>query len=220
MDWLGVSIGSLFLVLVLTLIASRGRSWLDPKFWRNAAVVSTLAMSAVLLYLTFDSLSQIAVGGPRVPPFTVINQQIGYAYDAERRYYVPNIGETVSFFGRLWSEEDAKALVDLGKATVQSRNCMDCHTLLGNGAYYAPDLTKAWLDPKWEAIQPVVEAESRETAMQRWLMRPNEFPTWERRMPNLNLSEEEAQAVVAFLKFMAAIDTNGFPDHFGVSAAP
>jgi nitric oxide reductase subunit C len=24
---------------------------------------------------------------------------------------------------------------------------MNCHTLLGNGAYYAPDLTKAWLDP-------------------------------------------------------------------------
>ncbi len=26
---------------------------------------------------------------------------------------------------------------------------MNCHTLLGNGAYYAPDLTKAWLDPAW-----------------------------------------------------------------------
>ena len=31
--------------------------------------------------------------------------------------------------------------------TMQAKNCMGCHTLLGNGAYYAPDLTKAWLDP-------------------------------------------------------------------------
>lgn len=29
---------------------------------------------------------------------------------------------------------------------------MSCHTLLGNGAYFAPDLTKAWLDPKWETM--------------------------------------------------------------------
>jgi len=35
-----------------------------------------------------------------------------------------------------------------------------------------------------------------------------------RRMPNLNITEEEAKAIVAFIKWMSAIDTNGFPRGF------
>jgi nitric oxide reductase subunit C len=33
-------------------------------------------------------------------------------------------------------------------------------------------------------------------------------------MPNLGITEEEARATVAFLKWMSAIDTNGFPGNF------
>jgi nitric oxide reductase subunit C len=35
-----------------------------------------------------------------------------------------------------------------------------------------------------------------------------------RKMPNLNLSDEEARSVIAFLKWMSSIDTNGFPYRF------
>jgi len=35
-----------------------------------------------------------------------------------------------------------------------------------------------------------------------------------RRMPQLNLTEAEARGVVAFLKWMSSIDTNGFPKGF------
>jgi len=35
-----------------------------------------------------------------------------------------------------------------------------------------------------------------------------------RQMPNLGITEEEAKGVVAFLKWMSAIDTNGFPHNF------
>ena len=44
---------------------------------------------------------------------------------------------------------------------------------------------------------------------------PTQFPQGERRMPNLKLSDEAATALVAFLKWMAATDTNGFPPRFG-----
>ena len=47
---------------------------------------------------------------------------------------------------------------------------MDCHTFFGNGAYYGPDLTKAWLDPAWEAWQTITDAPTREEAMVRFLM--------------------------------------------------
>ena len=34
-------------------------------------------------------------------------------------------------------------------------------------------------------------------------------------MPDMQLDESEARAVVAYLKWMSAIDTNGFPAGFG-----
>lgn len=33
-----------------------------------------------------------------------------------------------------------------GKQTFQAYNCMDCHTIVGNGAYFAPDLTHTYND--------------------------------------------------------------------------
>jgi nitric oxide reductase subunit C len=33
-------------------------------------------------------------------------------------------------------------------------------------------------------------------------------------MPNLGITEAEARATVAFLKWMSSIDTNGFPYNF------
>jgi nitric oxide reductase subunit C len=33
-------------------------------------------------------------------------------------------------------------------------------------------------------------------------------------MPNLGITEAEAQALVAYFKWMAAVDTNGFPPNF------
>jgi nitric oxide reductase subunit C len=46
-------------------------------------------------------------------------------------------------------------------------------------------------------------------------MDPERYRTWTRTMPNLGLTREEAEATVAYLKWMAAIDTNGFPPNFG-----
>jgi nitric oxide reductase subunit C len=114
-------------------------------------------------------------------------------------------------FGEALTEADAKALVTLGKLTVQAKNCMNCHTLLGNGAYYAPDLTKAWLDRGW------VHEDVREQMMVEFLVDPEgnarTFGTG-RRMPNLAITEPEARGIVAFLKWMSSIDTNGFPRGF------
>ena len=34
-------------------------------------------------------------------------------------------------------------------------------------------------------------------------------------MPNLHITEPEAVATVAYLKWLSAVDTNGFPPNFG-----
>ncbi len=185
--------------------------WASDDFWRKAAIFITAFMALVLIILTFHTLSVVYSGGERVPAYSVINHRIGYEFDAERGYQVPVIGPEAPLFGKTLSEEDAYELVTLGKLTVQARNCVNCHTLLGNGAYYAPDLTKAWLDPGWG------NEAAREILMTQFLLDPvantRNFGSG-RRMPNQELTDDEVRGVIAFLKWMSAIDTNGFPANF------
>jgi nitric oxide reductase subunit C len=188
----------------------------DPAFWRAGAISTIVVMSIVLIMLTIDSLAAISPGGSHVPPYSVINQHIDYRFDSNRGIDVPVIGDTEPLFGQPLDAAAAAALIDRGKMVIQSRACIDCHTFFGNGAYYAPDLTKAWLDPDWEAWQAVTGAGTREEAMVKFLMDPEQYRTWTRTMPNLSITEPEAQALVGYLRWMAAVDTNGFPPNFNL----
>jgi nitric oxide reductase subunit C len=187
----------------------------DPAFWRAGATSTVAVMAIVLIMLTIDSLAVISPGGAHVPRYTVINQHLDYKFDAKRGNDVPVIAGSEPLFGRLVDEPAAQALIDKGKLVIQSRACMNCHTFFGNGAYYGPDLTKAWIDPDWETWQAITGASTREDAMVMFLMDPERYRTWTRVMPNLGLTREEAEATVAYLKWMAAVDTNGFPPNFG-----
>ncbi len=202
--------------------------WSDNRFWQRSAAWITGSAALLLIWLTFDTSSQIAMGTDadlqngvtkRVPGPTVINYKITYEMSTARGHEVPVIGEKELFFGRDdWSEEEAGALLHLGKLGSQTKNCMNCHTLLGNGAYYAPDLTKAWLDPAWGpegSMQAMTGKDTKEEAMAEFLMHPSTYPTHARMMPNLGITAEEAKGLVAFLKHMSSIDTNGFPRNFG-----
>lgn len=193
----------------------------DPAFWRAGAISSTVVMSIVLVFLTVDSLSAITAGGGRnVPAYTVINQAIDYQFDAALNMSMPVIGGEQLLFGRNYSVAEAEALMDLGKLVIQSRACMDCHTFFGNGSYYAPDLTKAWLDPVWRQMwMPMTQADSKEEAIVRFLMNPEKYPTWGRQMPNLKITRDEAVATTAYLKWMSAINANGFPSGFKTNEA-
>ncbi len=202
--------------------------WSDNRFWARSAAWVTGFASVLLIWLTFDTSAQISMGTDadlqngvtkRVPGPTVINYKITYEMDTTRGHEVPVIGEKELFFGRDdYSEEEAGALLHLGKLGSQTKNCMNCHTLLGNGAYYAPDLTKAWLDPAWGpegSLQAMTGKDTKEEAMAEFLQHPSQYPTHERMMPDLGITAEEAIGLVAFLKHMSSIDTNGFPRNFG-----
>lgn len=188
----------------------------DPKFYRAGAVSSIVVMVAILLFLTINTMAAIKTGGTHVPPYDVINHHIGYHYDAAAGNDMPTIGGIEPLFGKVYSPAEAGAMMRKGKLVLQSRACMDCHTVLGNGAYFAPDLTKSWLDPVWHNVwMPMTQTHRQEDAMVAFLMNPERYATWGRKMPNLHLSEAEAQSMVAYLKWLSSIDTNGFPSGFG-----
>ncbi len=200
--------------------------WRSISFWRRSAAWVTGFATILLIWLTFDTMSQITMGTDadlqkgvtkRVPAPTVINYHIDYKMSKKRGHEVPVIGKKEPFFGKEWSPKEAAALLHLGKLTSQAKNCMNCHTLLGNGAYYAPDLTKAWLDPAWSkngSMMAMTGKSTREEAMAEFLQHPSKYPTHARMMPNLGITAEEAKGLVAFLKHMSSIDTNGFPRNF------
>src|SRR3990172_364701 len=123
--------------------------WASETFWRKTAIWVTGVSFVVLIILTFDTLPQITAGSKRVPAYSAINYRIEYRFDETRHVQVPVIGKKEPLFGKELSEKEAEALVTKGKLTTQAKNCMNCHTMLGNGAYYAPDLTKSWLDQYW-----------------------------------------------------------------------
>lgn len=188
----------------------------DPRFWRDGAISTTAVMLIVLIVLTIDSLNAIRAGGANVPAYTVINQKIGYQLDADGHTWVPTAGDEQWLFGHKYEAAEAEKVMDRAKLVIQSRNCINCHTFFGNGAYYGPDLTKAWLDPAWEKTwMPMTQSTTREDAMVKFLMHPDRYPTWGRQMPNLGLDEAEARDVVAYLKWMSSVQTNGFPAGFG-----
>lgn len=184
--------------------------WASTSLWRKVAIWVTGVSLIALIFLTFDSMAYIKAGGINVPTYSIINKRVGYEFNEEKNRYEPVIGPDEPLFGKMLSEEEAKELVSLGKLNVQAKNCMGCHTLLGNGSYFAPDLTKSWLDPAWGS------KEIREDQMVAFIMDPSDklHNGLGRKMPRLGITEEEARATVAFLKWMSAINTMGFPHNF------
>ncbi len=192
-------------------MSSQSPAWVSETFWKKMAIWVTAGSFVLLIVLTFDSMRQISAGSSRVPPYSVINKDISYRYDESLKRFQPVIDGDAPLFGKELSEEEAEQQVTLGKKTIQAKNCMNCHTLLGNGAYYAPDLTKAWLDQAWGS------KEIREDLMVQFLMDPEKYARTygsQRKMPQLDITGKEAKAIVAFLKWMSSIDTNGFPNNF------
>ena len=87
--------------------------------------------------------------------------------------------------------------VDAGKMVWQKYDCIGCHTILGNGSYFAPDMTK------------VVE---RKPAgyLKLFVMDPKAVNP-KAAMPKLGLSPKEADDLIAFLTWISKVDTNGWP---------
>ena len=96
------------------------------------------------------------------------------------------------------NRQNLTAEVIAGKKLWEVNNCIGCHTLLGEGAYFAPELGNVYLRRGPDFIKAWIQAQ------------PTGAPG-RRQMPQFNLSDEELDQMVAFLKYMSEIDTNNWP---------
>ncbi len=102
-------------------------------------------------------------------------------------------------FAALTHADALDAHVVAGKRAFERHNCNDCHTILGFGAYYAPDLTRA-------------HARLGEDAIRRRLESPEvAFASSYRKMPQQHLAPAEVEDLVAFLRWVSNIDNHDWP---------
>jgi len=94
------------------------------------------------------------------------------------------------------SENITEAVVR-GKTLWEENNCMGCHTLLGEGAYYAPELTKV-IDRRGKGYIKAV------------LMTPVAWEPNGRKMVAYGFTEQESQDLIEFFDWIDDIDLNGF----------
>lgn len=80
-------------------------------------------------------------------------------------------------------------------------NCINCHTLFGEGAYYAPDLTK-------------ITKQRSDAYLKAYMRDPSQFydeQKHRRLMPDQDLSEQEISDLLEFLEWVSNVDNQGWP---------
>jgi len=93
-----------------------------------------------------------------------------------------------------------------GKEIWEEHSCINCHTLLGEGAYFAPELGNVWV--RYGGRE---NADGARAGLKAWMRAQPTGVPGRRQMPQFNLSEEELDALIDFLEWTSRIDTQGWP---------
>ncbi len=85
-----------------------------------------------------------------------------------------------------------------GKHIWETNNCIGCHTLLGEGAYFAPELGNVYTRRGPDFIKAWIKSQ------------PTGTPG-RRQMPNFHLNDQQLDDIVEFLKWTNGVDTEKWP---------
>jgi nitric oxide reductase subunit C len=111
---------------------------------------------------------------------------VGLIFDSERkipqRSNAQNLTESVIKGKKLW----------------ETRNCIGCHTLLGEGAYFAPELGNVYIRRGPDFIKA-------------WIASQPTHTPGRRQMPQFNFTEAQLNDMVEFLKWTSEVNTENWP---------
>jgi nitric oxide reductase subunit C len=85
-----------------------------------------------------------------------------------------------------------------GKHLWETRNCIGCHTLLGEGAYFAPELGNVYKRRGPDFIKAWIKSQ------------PTHVPG-RRQMPQFDFTEAQLDDLVEFLKWTNGVNTEKWP---------
>ena len=104
---------------------------------------------------------------------------------------------------------DAKTLtpsVVAGKRIWEAKGCINCHTLLGEGAYYAPELGNVM--KRWGVEKDPAAAKA---ALKAWMDAQPSHTPGRRQMPQFNLNDQQYQELADFLLWTNTIRNQNWP---------
>ena len=90
-----------------------------------------------------------------------------------------------------------------GKHIWETRNCVGCHTLLGEGAYFAPELSNVYKRRGGD--------EGGADFIKGWMQAQPIGAPGRRQMPQFHLTDEQLDDLVEFFKWTSEIDTENWP---------
>ena len=93
-----------------------------------------------------------------------------------------------------------------GKKIWEDKSCVNCHTILGEGAYFAPELGNVFVRYGGKD-----DPEAARDAIKDWMKAMPTGIEGRRQMPQFNLSEKELDDLAEFLQWVSTIDTNNWP---------
>jgi nitric oxide reductase subunit C len=111
--------------------------------------------------------------------------------------------QTEQSYPQRTNQDQMNEAVVRGKLVWEQNNCIGCHSLLGEGAYFAPELGNVFQRRGGEdGFKPFLHA---------WMkIQPLGVPG-RRAMPQFHLTDQQVDDMAEFLKWTSKIDTNDWP---------
>ena len=103
--------------------------------------------------------------------------------------------DTVRGLPKTDNSENLTEQVAAGKRLWEINNCIGCHTLLGEGAYFAPELGNVYTryNNSTDAIKGFI------------MSRPKDGIPGRRSMPQFNFTPDELEEIAQFLKYVDGV---------------
>jgi nitric oxide reductase subunit C len=110
----------------------------------------------------------------------------GLIFDSERRIPQRSNAEAIT------------PAVVAGKKLWETRNCIGCHTLLGEGAYFAPELGNVYKRRGPDFIKA-------------WIQSQPTHVEGRRQMPQFNFTDQQMSDLIEFLRWTGNVNTENWP---------
>ncbi|MFT4959543.1 MAG: nitric oxide reductase subunit C [Paracoccaceae bacterium] len=96
--------------------------------------------------------------------------------------------------------------VILGKHVWERHSCINCHTLHGEGAYFAPELGN--IMTRWDVMDNPEDAYE---VLDGWMKAQPSGVQGRRQMPFFEINDAEMRGLAEFLRWADQTDTQGWP---------
>ncbi|MFN4126133.1 c-type cytochrome [Pannonibacter indicus] len=93
-----------------------------------------------------------------------------------------------------------------GKHVWEKHACINCHSILGEGAYFAPELGNVWV--RYGGMD---DPQAAREGLIAWMKAQPSGIEGRRQMPQFHLTDQELNDLADFLEWTSRINTQGWP---------